>query len=88
MAFTTIIVGAGMLATALPKVLVWVFNRFPKHFKPPAAPSSLPQEASGTPVLSTEDVMAALRNPSVYGEPQRLGAGHILIPRRDSDTRT
>lgn len=87
LAFTTMIIGTGILAKVLPTVLVWVFNRFPAHFKPQESPSSLPQESSDNPVLSTEDVMEALRNPSVYGEPQRVGAGHILIPRRDSDTR-
>jgi len=31
--FTTIIVGTGILAKVFPKVMVWVFTRFPKHFK-------------------------------------------------------
>lgn len=75
-----------MLAKVFPTVMVWVFNRFPEHFDPQESPSPLPWKCSDNPVLSTEDVMEALRNPSVYGEPQRVGAGHILIPRRESDT--
>lgn len=39
-AFTTIIVGTGIIATVFPKVVVWVFTRFPQHFKPQDRPST------------------------------------------------
>lgn len=39
-AISTIIVGTGILAKVFPKIMVWVFSRFPEHFKPRELPSA------------------------------------------------
>lgn len=39
-AFSTMVVGTGILAKIFPKVMVWVFERFPQHFKPQDLPST------------------------------------------------
>ncbi|QOJ33808.1 MAG: hypothetical protein HRU82_02085 [Nitrospira sp.] len=43
-AFTAMVVGTGILAKVFPKVMVWVFGRFPEHFKPSEAAQSIPKK--------------------------------------------
>lgn len=33
-AFTIFIIGTGLIAKFFPKVMTWIFNQFPAHFKP------------------------------------------------------
>ncbi len=85
-ALTAIIIGAGLIAKVLPKVIIWVFERFPEHFKPQESSVPTDPKTIEKPVhISKTKVVEALQNSSDYEEPQLVGAGHILIRHRESD---
>lgn len=45
-AFTAIIIWSGLVAKVFPKAMAWVFDRFPKHFKPQESTSRVVEDVT------------------------------------------